>query len=87
VAGIADGAGEVVTVNGVSIPLNTNMIDVSTTVNGVNVTIDYDATTGEITIVPTDGVTPLDDTALTAIVAGVAFENTDPSPTPGGKCG
>ena len=53
--------------------------------SGIAVTIDYVAATGEITIAPSDGVTPLDDTALAAVIAGVSYQNTDPTPTIGDR--
>ena len=82
---VSDGANEIVTVNGVSIPLDANSSNTATSVGGVPVTIAYNATTGEITIVPTDGTTPLDDAALAAVIAGTTYENTDPTPTTGDR--
>jgi len=85
VAGIADGASETVTVNGVALTLDVSTSDTTTVVNGVPVTINYDAATGEIILVPTDGVTPLDDTALASVIAGVTYQNTSATPTLGDR--
>ena len=85
VAGVIDGASEIVTVNGVALPLDASATDTSTVVNGVPVTISYDVATGEITLVPTDGVTPLDDTALASVIAGINYENTSPTPATGDR--
>ena len=46
VAGVIDGASEIVTVNGVALPLDASATDTSTVVNGVPVTISYDVATG-----------------------------------------
>ena len=64
-----NGASELITVNGVTFPLNQSLAaaNTSTTVGGVPVTISYDGTT--IRVVPTDGVTSLDDAALASLVA------------------
>jgi len=83
---IADAGDEIVTVNGVAIPLDTtNQTDTTTSVGGVAVTIFYDASNNVITIVPTDGMTPLLDTAMAAVLQGITYENTSPVPTTGDR--
>ena len=82
---ISDGAAEILEVNGVAIPLNADFNDTATNVGGVPVTIAYTASSGELTIVPTDGSTPLPQADLDTLVRGVTYQNTSGNPTSGDR--
>ena len=70
---VFDGADEIVSVNGVSIPLNANAANSNTLIAGVPVSINYDAATGVITLAATDGMTVFTE-------ADICLLYTSPSP-------
>ena len=82
---VVDGAAEILSVNGVSIPLNADLTNTNTTVGGVPVTITYTINDGELTIVPTVDTIPLSEDELDALVRDITYENTSQDPTPGDR--
>ena len=45
----------------------------------------YSQIHGELTVVPTDGTTPLPQAELDALVQGISYENRSQDPTPGDR--
>ena len=83
---VADGAAEILSVNGIDIPLNANLTNTETSVGDVPVTITYYSQIhGELTVVPTDGTTPLPQAELDTLVQGISYENRSQDPTPGDR--
>ena len=80
----ADGENEVLSVNGISIPLNADETS-DTTVGTVPVTITYTAETGQLTVVPTDDTTPIPQDELNNLIRGITYENTSENPTSGDR--
>ncbi|MEL7079407.1 MAG: Ig-like domain-containing protein, partial [Cyanobacteria bacterium J06582_2] len=82
---ITDGAAEIIEVNTLSIPLDVDFIDDTTSIGGVPATITFTAVTGELIIVPTDNTTPLPQADLDALIQGITYENESENPTTGDR--
>lgn len=81
-SGIADGAAEIVRVNGLGFPLDTSSTQ-TTTVSGTTLSIAYTAGAGFTITRSGGGVVP--QTVFDTLVRGITYENTDDTPTTGAR--
>ncbi|MEZ5807864.1 MAG: Ig-like domain-containing protein [Zhengella sp.] len=83
-SGIADGASEQVTIAGQTVDLSQDASLNGITVGGMQVDVAYVAATGTFTVTNAAGATtPMASADLSAIIAGMTYENTSQNPTEG----
>ncbi|MFP1633652.1 DUF4347 domain-containing protein, partial [Zhengella sp. ZM62] len=85
-SGMADGAAEQMTIAGQTVDLSQDASLNGITVGGTQVDIAYVAATGTFTVTNTAGATtPMATADLSAIIAGMTYENTSQNPTEGAR--